>query len=235
MRGAGIAIGLTCVMLGLESRVGQAQGLDISVGGGIGVTGSARASGRGYHGAVSFPVASLPLPWPEPGPWDERPRPRPRPTAQLRAEGFIQGGTITGSPFACEVVEQFYCLGRRDENRIAGSAVFVRIAWPWAGRMRFYLDPIGAGVYGRRTRSTETQGPTALCLRDGMVVGCPDNPPWATFEYTTSRLSVSANTGFGLVVRTGAIRLFVEFRAHRLFESGESIASAVPLTLGLTF
>jgi hypothetical protein len=233
MRGAGIAIGLTCVMLGLDPGVGRAQTYDIAVGGGIGLMNSARAGGRGYHGSVSFPLAALPVPFPEPGPWDERPRRRARPTAQLRAEGFYQAGNATGSPLDCEVVVQLYCFGRRDENRIVGSAVFVRITWPWVGRMRFYVDPIGAGVYGRRTKSTETQGPAALCLSGGEVVSCPDNPPWATFRYTTSRLSMGVNTGFGMAVRAGTVRLFAELRAHRLFESGESAAGAAPLTVGV--
>jgi hypothetical protein len=140
-----------------------------------------------------------------------------------------------GSPFACERVEQLYCLGRTDENRIGGAAVFVRATSRWFGSTQFYFDPIGAGVYHRRTRSQEFQGPTGLCVVDGQVVSCPDNPPWATFDYRTSRTSLGVNTGFGMLAQLGGLRVFAELRAHRLFESGESIAGAVPLTVGVVF
>jgi hypothetical protein len=231
----GITVVLTCLTIALSPTVGRGQSRDIAVGGGIGVTASARASGMAYHAAVNFPLAALPSPFPEPEPWDERRRRRPRPTAHLRTEVFYQGGTVTGSLFACDRVEPLYCLGRSDENRIAGAAVFVRIVSPWYGRFRFYIDPIGAGVYHRRTKSAELQGPTATCLIDGELVSCPNNPPWATFEYGSSRTSVGANTGLGIVANIGAARIFAEFRAHRLFESGESAAGAVPLTFGLVF
>jgi hypothetical protein len=219
-------------MLALSSASAIAQADRFSVGGGFGVTASAQASGKAYHGALSFPLAGLP--WPEPEPWDER-RPRPRPTAQLRAEIFYQGGTVTGSPFACERVAQIYCFGRSDENRIGGAAVFVRITALWRGQTRFYIDPVGAGLYHRRTRSRESQGPTTLCLVDSMLVSCPDNPPWATFEYRSSPTSLGANAGFGMLAQLGGLRVFAELRAHRLFESGDSIAGAVPFTVGVRF
>ena len=233
MRAGSIAIALTCVTLALSPSLGRAQDRDIALGGGFGITQSARASGMGYHAAVSFPIARLV--WPEPGPWDERRRPRARPTAHLRTEVFYQGGTVTGPPFACDRVDPFYCLGRSDENRIAGAAIFVRIASPWFGRVRFHLDPIGAGVYHRRTRSAEFQGPTGTCIVNGELVSCPDNPPFATVQYRSSRTSLGANTGLGIAANVGAIRMFAEFRGHRLFESGESIAGAGPVTFGVVF
>jgi hypothetical protein len=132
-------------------------------------------------------------------------------------------------------VEPFYCVGRRDENRIGGAAAFIRVTSRAFGSTRFYFDPIGAGVYHRHTRSQEVQGPTGLCLIDGVVVSCPDNPPWATFDYRSSRTSFGVNIGFGALAQLGGFRVFAELRAHRLFESGESIAGAVPLTVGFVF
>jgi hypothetical protein len=216
MRTAAIALAVVSV-LALSATAARAQVDGLSVGGGIGVAASARASGRGYHAAVSLPVIPL------------------HRSAQLRAEVMYQVGKLSASPFECERVDPFYCLGRTDENQIAGAAVFVRIPSRWFGRWRFYADPIGAGVYHRRTKSSEYQGPTAICWVNGALVGCENNPPWATFAYRASRTSVGANFGGGLEAQIARVRLFVEARAHTLFERGESMAAAVPVTFGFTF
>ena len=235
MRTIAIAALLSGVALSIRSSAGHAQMSDVAVGGGIGVTASARASGMGYHAAVNLPLKSLPTPWPERRPWDERPRVRPRPTVHLRGEVFYQAGTVTASPFHCDRVAQLYCFGRSDANQIGGAAAFVRIGFPSVGRLRFYFDPIGAGVYQRYTRSEELQGPTTLCIENDQVVSCADNPRWATVAYRSSRMSVGANTGVGTNVQVGALRMFAELRVHRLFESGESGAGAAPVTFGLVF
>jgi hypothetical protein len=216
MRTAAIALVATAT-LALTSADAVAQVDGLSVGGGIGVTASAHATGRGYHAAISLPVMPL------------------HRGAHLRAEVMYQAGTLSASPFECERVDSFYCLGRTDENQIAAAAVFVRIPTPWFGRWRFYADPIGAGLYHRRTRSTETQGPTAFCLVGGVIVSCPDNPDWATFTYRATRTSVGANVGLGMEAQVAQLRIFAEVRAHRLFERGESVAGSVPLTLGVSF
>jgi hypothetical protein len=202
--------------LALTSTTATAQLDGLSIGGGVGVTASAHASGKGYHGAVSLPAMYL------------------HRGAELRVEGMYQRGRVSGSPFACQRVQRFYCLGRTDENQIAAGAVFVRIPAQIRG-WRLYADPIGAGLYHRRTRSTEYQGPTALCLRDGVLVSCPNNPDWATFAYRESRTSIGANAGVGFERVIAGLRLFAEARAHTLFERGESIAGSVPVTFGVTF
>ena len=226
---------LSCAALALTANAGRAQVRDVAVGAGIGLTSSARASGQAYHGAVNFTLTTPTALLPESGPWDERPHRHVGPTVQLRAEVFYQGGTATGSPFSCERVAQFYCLGRVDQNRLGGGAVFVRVAPPLCGRMRSSADPFGAGLYHRRTKSREVQAPIALCIINDELVSCPNNPPWATYEYRSSRTSVGANTGLGMQLQLGGLRMFAELRVHQLFESGESSAGAVPVTFGVVF
>jgi hypothetical protein len=216
MRIAPLAI-VASTALALRATTAVAQVDRLSAGGGIGVAQSARASGKGYHGAFSLPVMPL------------------RRGAHVRAEVMYQAGSLSGSPFSCDRVDRFYCLGRTDDNQLTAAAVFIRIPSLWRGRWRFYADPIGAGLYHRRTKSTEHQGPTGMCLVNGEIVSCPDNPPFATFAYLTSRSSLGANFGVGFEVQVAGVRLFAEARAHRLFEPGESIAGAIPVTVGFSF
>jgi hypothetical protein len=189
-----------------------------SIGGGVGVTGTPAASGKAYHVAVSAPVRNFPE------------------GVHLRVELFYQTGTAHGTPFTCERVTGFYCLGRTDENRVAGVAAFFRMETRWIGMWRFYFDPIGAGLYHRRTRSTELQGPTGICLSDEQIISCPNNPDWATFSYRRSRTSLGANTGLGFEFEFARMRLFGEARSHLFFESGLGFSpGAVPVTFGIKF
>jgi hypothetical protein len=208
---------ISLIALTLTSTTVSAQLNGLSVGGGVGVTASSRVSGMAYHGAASMPIAFMPS------------------GVELRLEGMYQGGTVSGSPFACERVRQLYCLGRTDENRIAAAAFFVRARAQPLGVWRFYFDPIGVGVYHRRTTSTESQGPTGICIIDDTLQSCPNNPDWATFSYRVSRTSLGANIGGGVEAEVARIRLFLEARTHVLFERGRSIAGAVPLTFGVSF
>jgi hypothetical protein len=218
MRGSSIA--LAAVALSASGAAAQVDPLAdrFSVGGGIGVTATADGQGKGYHAAVSLPVKALPH------------------LAHLRLEMMYQTGTVHATPFSCQRVDWFYCLGRTDENHVAAAAVFVRMQTRWIGMWRFYFDPIGAGLYHRRTRSSEYQGPTATCLIDGEPVSCPNNPDWATFSYRVSRTSLGANTGAGFEFEIARMRLFAEVRAHTFFESGgEHSAGSVPVTFGMKF
>jgi hypothetical protein len=212
-----LAFTLTLTALASMPTLASAQLNGLSVGGGVGVTASARASGKAYHGAVSLPIRFMPH------------------GVELRVEAMYQAGTASTSPFGCERVERFYCLGRTDQNRIAATAFFVRAPMPRFGSWRFYFDPIGAGLYYRHTRSSETQAPTGNCIIDDQIVSCPNNPDWATFNYRVSRVSIGVNSGFGFETEIAGIRAFAELRAHRLFERGESSAGAVPITFGVSF
>lgn len=152
----------------------------------------------------------------------------------LRGEALAQQGTVTGSPFSCQLARQQYCTGRSDQNRLLGAGVYTRLDLASRGRVTAYFTPIGLGVYHRRTRSSEWEGPTGLCMDRETVVSCPDNPDWTQFTATASKLSLGWNTGGGVEMAVGAGRVFAEMRAHQLLE-GDGMAGALPLTIGVSF
>jgi hypothetical protein len=152
----------------------------------------------------------------------------------LRGEALVQQGTVSGSPFSCVQARQQYCTGRSDDNRLMGAGVYSRVDLSSSGRVTAYLTPVGVGVYHRRTRSSEWEGPTNLCSEGTAIVSCPDNPEWTQFTATTSKLSPGWNTGGGVEVGVGAGRVFAEVRVHRLLE-GEGMAAALPFTVGFSF
>lgn len=152
----------------------------------------------------------------------------------LRAEALYQQGTVSGSPFSCRLARQQYCTGRSDQNRLMGAGVYTRLDLATSGRTTAYLTPIGIGVYHRRTRSSEWEGPISTCIRDGATVPCPDNPEWTQFTATTSTLSPGWSTGGGVEVAVGRGRVFAEARAHGLLER-EGMSGALPFTVGISF
>jgi opacity protein-like surface antigen len=152
----------------------------------------------------------------------------------LRGEALLQQGTISGSPFSCVQARQQYCTGRSDQNRLLGAGLYSRVDLASGGRVTAYVTPIGLGVYHRRTRSSEWEGPTNLCMEGTAIISCPGNPEWTQFTETASKLSLGWNTGGGVEVAVGAGRVFAEVRAHQLLE-GEGMAGALPLTIGVSF
>jgi opacity protein-like surface antigen len=152
----------------------------------------------------------------------------------VRGEALYQQGSMTGSPFTCQLARQRYCTGRSDDNRLMGAGVYTRLDVADNGVVRAYATPVGLGLYHRRTHTSEWEGPTTLCIEDGQAVSCADNPPFTQFTETTSRLSLGWSTGAGVDVKVGRGRAFAEVRAHGLLE-GEGMAGAVPLTLGYSF
>lgn len=192
-----------------------AQGPGPAVGAGIGMTQSDAVSGSALHVQASAPLL------------------RPFEGVQIRGEALLQGGSANGSPFACEQVRQQYCLGRTDENRIAGAGAYVRVDFGGIGPVRAYLTPIGVGVYHRRTKSVEAQGPTGICAGPDGITSCPDNPPFESFVQEHSVTSVGWTTGGGLELSLGRVRAFAEVRVHDLLED-DGMAGALPLTFGIS-
>jgi opacity protein-like surface antigen len=151
----------------------------------------------------------------------------------VRGEAMLQQGTVSGSPFSCQQARQQYCTGRSDDNRLMGVGVYTRLDLASGGRFNAYVTPIGLGTYHRRTRSSEWEGPTGICIENDAITSCPSNPDWTEFTATTSRLSLGWTTGGGVEMAVGRGRVFAEVRAHRLLEDG--MAGALPLTLGVSF
>lgn len=195
-----------------------AQTGGIALGAGFGFTGSQDLSGGAFHAQLSVPIARI----------DE--------TKSVRAEALFQQGTIAGSPTSCKRVEELHCLGRTDRNRIAGVGAHLRVdISSGRGPVRAYLTPIGIGVYHRRTESTETQGPTGVCIVDGQVTSCASNPPFKSLTEHRSATALGWNTGAGIEIEVFGVRAFMEARLHDLLDGDESRAGATPLTVGITF
>jgi opacity protein-like surface antigen len=188
----------------------------IAVGVGPGVTQTDDLSGSGMHAQVSAHLLEV------------------FPGVSLRGEALYQQGTASGSPLDCQLARQQYCTGRSDENRLMGAGVYSRLDLATNGRVTAYLTPIGVGVYHRRTRSSEWEAPTAICIDQGQMVSCPNNPDWTQFTGTTSRLSLGWSSGGGVEMAVGRGRVFLEARAHDLLEH-EGMAGALPLTIGVSF
>lgn len=188
----------------------------IAVGVGPGVTQTDDLSGSGQHAQVSAHLFEV------------------MEGVSLRAEGLFQQGTASGSPFSCQLARQQYCTGRSDENRLLGAGVYTRWDVASSGRFTVYFTPVGVGVYHRRTRSSEWEGPTTICTDGESIISCPNNPDWTQFTATVSRLSLGWSSGGGIEMTLGRGRVFAEARAHELLE-GEGMAGAVPFTIGYSF
>jgi opacity protein-like surface antigen len=188
----------------------------IAVGVGPGVTQSDDLSGGARHAQMSAHLLDV------------------LPGVALRGEALYQRGTVGGSPFSCQLARQQYCTGRSDDNRLMGAGVYARLDLASRGRLTAYLTPVGVGVYHRRTRSSEWEGPTGICTDGSAMVSCRDNPPFTQFTATTSALSLGWNTGGGVEMEVGRGRVFAEARAHDLLE-GDGMAGALPFTIGFSF
>jgi opacity protein-like surface antigen len=151
---------------------------------------------------------------------------------RVRAELFYQRGTMDGAG-GCERLGSTYCIGTSDRNQLAALSATVHLPLGRHGRFRAYA-PIGIGVYHRDTRTTETEGPIAICLDDGELKGCPDNPSLRSTAYTTKATRPGYNVGVGVVSRIRNLDVFVEMRAHDMIERN-SRAGAVPFSIGIKF
>jgi hypothetical protein len=205
-----VAAALAVLPLPLAAQSG------IAVGVGPGITQSDDLSGGARHAQLSAHLLTV------------------LPGITVRGEALYQQGTVTGSPFSCQVARQQYCTGRSDDNRLMGAGVYARFDLASTGRLAAYVTPVGMGLYHRRTRTSEWEGPTGLCLDGQQLVSCPGNPPFTEFTATHSAFSPGWSTGGGVEVAVGGGRAFVEARAHQLLE-GDGMAGALPLTIGFSF
>jgi len=173
-------------------------------GAGIGITQSDRVSGQARHVMAAVDVPAL-------SPF------------RIGIEGLYQRGEGTASPMACAIFTTVPCFGRTDRNAIAGIGVvakpYLRL---WPGLAAVY-PVVGAGVYHRRTRSTEATTPTT-----------PGGVPRSE-ERRTSATSPGYTLGIGMVSARRGLQPFLEINGTQLLEGGASTAGAVPVTLGVRF
>jgi hypothetical protein len=189
----------------------------VALGGGMAVLGAGEIAGVGQHAQASVRVT------PDGG------------VFHLRGEVLYGSAEGSGSPFACERVPDIYCFGRSDQTRQYGAGVSVVGDAPFSwGPFQPYGIPLGIGAYHRRTHSTESQGPTTICIIGGEPVSCPNNPPFETIRYTTQTTGFGVNIGGGLRTRVGDAQVFAELRVHTILERG-GYSGSVPLTFGIAF
>jgi opacity protein-like surface antigen len=197
----------------LLPAAGFAQGLEPSVDAGVGLTASRNRSGEALHAQVGFTAIHLG-------------------EMRLRAEVFHQEGT-NGGAGKCERLDERYCIGTTDRNRISSLSASLHVPLGARGPVTAYV-PAGVGLYRRSTRTTETEGPIELCTDSGVIVPCPGNPPLSSVTYDHSATRPGYHVGVGLMTRVLGVNLYAEARAHDILES-DSIAGAVPFSIGVRF
>lgn len=157
--------------------------------------------------------------------------------AEVEVTGFGTRGSGSGSYFACEQVQQFYCTGRRDTHASLGVEVGARFFWPGADRQRgLYILLPGPSILRRTRESVEYQAPTGLCFDGTDFISCPDNPPFQTFRKSESEWAFGLTSGAGFAFRLAGMESFIEARFHTTSNTGFRRASGhVPLIFGVRF
>lgn len=189
----------------------------VALGGGLALVDAGKTSGVGQHVQVTVRLT------PRSG------------FLHSRGEFLYSSGTASGNPFDCERVPDIYCFGRSDRTHQYGLGISAVGDAPYTwGPFQPYGIPLGIGVYHRRTHSSESQGPTTTCFIGGEVVSCPNNPPFETIHFATQRTGMGVNTGGGIRTRVGNANVFVELRAHTVWEAG-GYSGSLPITFGVGF
>ena len=130
----------------------------------------------------------------------------------LRAHARFHSAQLDGAPFACEMVRDQYCFGRTDQTRSVELGVGMVIDRRHARSSSWYAVPLELGVIDLRSRSSELEGPTTLCIENGELVSCADNPPFASYARRFTRTGVSVGTGLGYRRNIAGISALIEGR-----------------------
>jgi hypothetical protein len=149
------------------------------------------------------------------------------PTVTVRADVGLQRMDLSGSPLSCEMVERFYCTGRSDGLRSAYGRIGAVVDFtPADADFGAYLMPLSVGVGHVRTVSREYQAPTALCVENGELISCPDNPPWATFTSARSGFGPSLGASAGVSRHFGSFGIHAEGRVAMVRALGQNVSTA---------
>ena len=185
------------------------------VGAGYGDTFSGKTSGAAWHAQVNVPLRPSGLPH------------------HGEVYAFAQQGTASGSPMACERVEQVYCFGRGDRSTVVGVGVSAKVETSYfEGRLRSYSRG-GVGVYHQRVTSTERQGAVPFCLGAAKeIIPCPDAPPAGEFTVRGAHTGPGITASVGVRFRAVGMNGFVEAGAH-FARINDGFAGGVPVTLGI--
>jgi hypothetical protein len=142
-------------------------------------------------------------------------------------------GNADGSPFSCRQADQIYCFGRSDEHIWAELDVMPTATVIEGDAVDFYAMT-GPGIFFRRSRSDEMQGPATFCFIDGQLVSCPDNPPFQEFSKTDRVWGAAWTIGWGFK-GAGSLKWFVEMRAHVIWEGRDERSALLPIMVGVGF
>ncbi|MBD0319757.1 MAG: hypothetical protein ICV87_05450, partial [Gemmatimonadetes bacterium] len=82
-------------------------------------------------------------------------------------------------------------------------------------------------------RTTEFEGPAALCIQGGQSIPCTDNPPFASYTQTLHRTGPGVFGALGVHLRVRGVAGFAELGLHSATLGGE-FGGSIPLTFGLT-
>lgn len=154
-----------------------------------------------------------------------------RPTVTVRADVGLQRMDLSGSPFSCQMVEQFYCTGRSDGLRSGYGRIGAVVDFtPDDANYGAYLMPLSVGMGHVRIVSREYQAPTGICVENGELISCPDNPPWATFTSARSGFGPSLGAGAGVSRHVGSFGIHAEGRVAMTRALDQNVS-----TMSLTF
>jgi hypothetical protein len=189
-----------------------AQALGPTAGLGYGITQSQFRSGEAMNAQAGLPLATFG-------------------NIQLRGEFLYQWGTTTGR--SCETVAVLHCIGSTDRNQILGAGAALHFPLGSVGPVTLFV-PVGAGVYHRRTTTTESEGPIAICIEDSVFVQCSGNPPFGSKQHDSKSTAPGFNAGVGFTTKIAGVGMYAEVRSHGVLER-DSRAGALPLTVGFRF
>jgi hypothetical protein len=218
---AALAAALLAAAPSAAQPFSSAPGRDgrLMAGVGYGAVFSGPTSGPGWSGQAHYAFARSPGTTP----------------VRVRAEAWAlaQRGTAEGSPLACTRVPQLHCFGRADHSTLAGAGVSVAAERAHlVGRVRSYVRS-GAGVYHRRLRSVESEGPAGICFGERELVPCPDARPFRDDVLTRGGVAPGAHVGFGVRVHLAGVAAFADVSVHYT-PVHDGPAGAAPLTLGFS-
>jgi hypothetical protein len=146
-------------------------------------------------------------------------------------------GSGDGSPFSCQQVQQIYCFGRQDHNWWLGLTLETRVPVTMIANSTVLYGSIAAPTVGvRRNRSEEHQGPTTLCIVDGQIISCPNNPPFESFTTSATSWGLGISSGLGIMSVARGVEWSIELRVHEIWEPGGGGGSSIaPLIIGVRF
>jgi len=130
----------------------------------------------------------------------------------IAADVRLQRLSLDGAPQSCALVEQIYCLGREDRLGSVSAGVALILDADATAENGAYAIPLHVGLHHVRATSTEWQGPTLLCIANGQVVSCPDNPPFERRQDTWRATGIAIAVGMGLRFHLSPLSVRLESR-----------------------